>query len=128
MIQYNSLSECLVSSQNRSHFIPFQHKDLWLMMFSGHGNMVLEGFCDADWAGQAHRHSISRYSFHIGTRAVTWSSKKQYIIALSSTEAEYIAKTHTVKEAMYLCMFVQEICRLDQPVTLNCNNQGAIML
>ena len=90
--------------------------------------MILDGFCDADWAGQPHRHSISRYSFHMGVGAVTWSSKKQYIITLSSTEAEYLAQTHTVKEAMYLCAFVQEICGLDKPITINCDNQRAIAL
>ena len=102
-------------------------KNLWLT-FGGSGNTILEGFCDADWAGQPHRHSISGYSFHMGAGAVTWSSKKQYIIALSSTEAEYIAQTHAAKEVMYLRMFVQEICRFDKPVTLNCDNQGAIAL
>jgi hypothetical protein len=52
-------------------------KDLWLT-FGGKGKNILEGFCDADWAGQKHRHSISGYSFHMGQGAVTWSSKKQY--------------------------------------------------
>ena len=45
----------------------------------------------------------------MGAGAITWHSKKQYIIALSSTEAEYVMQTLTVKEAMYLHMFVQEI-------------------
>ena len=67
-------------------------KILWLT-FGGHGNTVIEGFCDADWAGQPHRHSISRYSFHMDAGAVPWSSKKQYIVALLSTEAEYITQT-----------------------------------
>ena len=90
--------------------------------------MILDGYCDADWAGQLHRHLISRYSFHMGMGAVTWSSKKQYIVALSSTEAEYIAQTHAVKEAMYLHAFVQEIHGLDKLIAINCNNQGEIVL
>jgi hypothetical protein len=64
-------------------------KDLWLT-FGGRTTTLVEGYCDADWASQKHRHSISGYSFHFGNGAVSWSSKKQYIIALSSTEAEYI--------------------------------------
>ena len=71
---------------------------------------------------------ISRYSFHVGTGAIMWSSKKQYIVALSSTEAEYVMQTHAVKEAMYLCPFFQEICGLDKPIMINCNNQGVITL
>ena len=102
-------------------------KNLWLT-FSGCGNTILEGFCDADWAGQPHRHSISGYSFHMGTGAITWSSKKQYIVALLSTEAEYIAQTHAAKEAMYLRVFVQEIRGLDKPIGINCDNQGVIAL
>ena len=102
-------------------------KNLWLT-FGGHGNTILDGFCDADWAGQPHRHLISGYSFHMGAGAITWSSKKQYIVALLSTEAEYIMQTHAAKEVMYLCAFVQEICRLDKPIAINCDNQGAITL
>ena len=66
--------------------------------------------------------------FHMGTGAVTWSLKKQYIIVLSSTEVEYITQTHAVKEVMYLCTFVWEIHGLDKLVMLNCDNQGAIAL
>ena len=37
---------------------------------------MVEGFCDADWASQKHRHSISGFSFHFGIGAISWSSKK----------------------------------------------------
>ena len=91
--------------------------------------MLVEGFCDADWASNKHRHSISGYSFHFGCGAVSWSSKKQHIIALSSTEAEYIAQTHAAKEALWLRSFVEEVRGGSQsPITINCDNQGAIAL
>ena len=64
----------------------------------------------------------------MGAGAITWSSKKQYIVALLSTEAEYVAQTHAVKEAMYLRAFVQEIHGLDKLIAINCDNQGAIAL
>src|SRR3984957_5236168 len=79
-------------------------KGHWLT-FGGCGKTLVEGFCDADWAGQKHRHSISGYSFLLGNGAVMWSSKKQYIVALSSTEAEYIAQTYAAKEALVLADF-----------------------
>ena len=63
----------------------------------------------------------------MGMGAINWSSKKQYIVMLSSTEAEYITQTHAVKEVMYLHMFVQEIHGLDKPITINCNNQDHII-
>ena len=103
-------------------------KDLWLT-FGGRTTTLVQGYCDADWGSQKHRHSISGYSFHLGKGAVSWSSKKQYIIALSSTEAEYIAQTHATKEALWLQAFLQEIQGLSTgPLNVNCDNQGAIAL
>ena len=65
----------------------------------------------------------------MGAGAISWSSKKQHVVALSSTEAEYIAQTHAAKEALWLCSFLQELCSApDDPLILNCNNQGAIAL
>jgi len=60
---------------------------------------------------------------------MSWSSKKQYIIALSSTEAEYIAQTHATKEALWLRAFLLEFQGLSTgPLNINCDNQGAIVL
>ena len=48
---------------------------------------------------------------------------------LSSTEAEYIAQTHAAKEALWLRSFLQELHSTpDDPLILNCNNQGVIAL
>ena len=103
-------------------------KDLWLT-FGGRSKTLVQGFCDADWASNKHRHSISGYSFHFGCGAISWSSKKQYIIALSSTEAEYIAQTHAAKEALWLRTFINEVRGMGPaPITINCDNQGAIAL
>ena len=103
-------------------------KDLWLT-FGGHSKTLVEGFCDADWASNKHRHSISGYSFHFGCGTVSWSSKKKYIIALSSTEAEYIAQTHMAKEALWLRSFLDEVRGTGGGLmTINCDNQGAIAL
>jgi len=103
-------------------------KYYWLT-FGGCSKKLTEGYCDADWAGQKHRHSISGYSFHFGCGAISWSSKKQHIIALSSTEAEYISQTHAAKEAIWIRTFVNEIRGAnDDPITINCDNQGAIVL
>jgi hypothetical protein len=103
-------------------------KGLWLT-FGGKTETTVEGYCDADWASQAHRHSISGFSFHYGCGAVSWSSKKQNVVALSSTEAEYIAQTHAAKEAIWLRTFVNEIRGGEEkPLTVMGDNQGAIAL
>ena len=65
----------------------------------------------------------------MGARAISWSSKKQHIVVLSSTEAEYITQTHAAKEALWLHSFLQELRSTpDDPLILNCDNQGAIAL
>jgi len=47
-------------------------------------------------------HSTSGYAFSLGSGLVTWRSKKQPTIAMTSTEAEYIASCHGAKEAIWL--------------------------
>ena len=55
--------------------------------------------------------------------------EEEYIIALSSTKAEYIAQTHAAKEALWLRAFLREIQGLSTgPLKINCDNQGAIAL
>ena len=105
-------------------------KGLWLT-FGGKlsTSPLAKGFCDVDWASQPHRHSISGYSFHIGQGAVTWSSKKQYIIMLSSTELEYIALAHASKEGIWLRAFLSEIQDSQEgTMGIKCDNQSAIAL
>ena len=102
-------------------------RDLWLHL--GGKEHIIEGFTDSDWASQLDRHSISGYVFRIGTGAVTWSSKRQTLIALSTTEAEYIAVSHVLKEVIWVQVFIKE---LDYEILgifpLRCDNQSAIAL
>jgi Reverse transcriptase (RNA-dependent DNA polymerase) len=89
----------------------------------------LEAYSDADWASQEHRHSVSGYVFTIDGGAVSWSSKKQPIVALSTTEAEYIAATHAAKEALWLRAFLADIARpLKNPITIHLDNISAISI
>ena len=65
----------------------------------------------------------------MGAKAISWSSKTQHIVALSSTEAEYITQTHAAKEVLWLHSFLRELCSApDDLLILNCDNQGAIVL
>jgi hypothetical protein len=103
-------------------------KDLWLTL-GGKGNENPIVFTDADWASQADRHSISGYAMKIGVGAVTWSSKKQPVIALSSTESEYIGQTHSLKEILWVREFLGELTtKFSCPTPLYSDNQGAIAL
>jgi hypothetical protein len=76
----------------------------------GGGTTEIIGFSDADWgAGVDDWHSVSGYLFQINGGLVSWSSKKQHIVTLSSTEAEYITLTHTSKEVVWLRSLLGEI-------------------
>lgn len=61
----------------------------------------LEGYVDADSASQDHRHAISGYIFMVDNRAMSWLSKKQELVTLSTMEAKYVAATHAAKECVW---------------------------
>jgi hypothetical protein len=93
----------------------------------------LTGYTDSDWAGDADtRRSTSGYVFHIGSAAISWSSKRQPTVSLSSCEAEYIGQTNATKEAIWLRGFLRQIHPdLDQgpgATIIYGDNQGAIAL
>ncbi|THH01090.1 hypothetical protein EW026_g1530 [Hermanssonia centrifuga] len=89
----------------------------------------LEGFVDADGASQEHRRAITGYVFLIDGGAVSWSSKKQELVTLSTTEAEYVAATHAAKEVMWIRRIIGEVFRtLSEPTTLYSDSQSAIAL
>ena len=101
--------------------------DLWLTY--GGGNQPLVGYSDADGNMAKDRHAISGYAFLINGGAVSWSSKRQEIISLSTTESEYIAATHAAKEALWLRSLITQLFKLDlAPTVLFCDNQSAIEL
>ena len=61
--------------------------------------------------------------------AVSWSSKKQELVTISTTEAEYVAVTHTAKEAAWLRRLLTEISTtVDTPTTLFSDSKSAITL
>jgi hypothetical protein len=89
---------------------------------------VLAGYSDSDWAGDYD----SGYVFSVGSATISWSSKLQATVALSTCEAEYIGQTNATKEAIWLRRLLNEV----QPETatkaratiIYCDNQGAIAL
>jgi hypothetical protein len=61
--------------------------------------------------------------------AVSWSSKNQELVTLSTTEAEYVAATHAAKEAMWMRKLIGEIFRpLSLPTALFSDSKSAIAL
>jgi len=93
------------------------------------GNTIL-GYVDANWGSDVNdRKSTSGYAFTLSGGAISWSSKKQSAVALSSTEAEYIAGMHAAKEAIWLGrLFVGLQQPSSFPIPLLIDNQLAIAI
>lgn len=79
--------------------------------YGGNGeNLSIEGYSDSDWAGDKEsRRSTSGFIFMLNGGPVSWCSKRQATVALSSTEAEYIALTLAAKEATWLRLLLTEL-------------------
>ena len=64
---------------------------------------AIKGMSDSDWAV---RHSVSGWLFMYSSAIVSWASKRQKYVALSSCEAEIMASSEAAKEAVYLQSFL----------------------
>jgi hypothetical protein len=69
------------------------------------GQFNLYAFTDTDFAGGALPDSrlTSGYIFFLADGLISWQSKQQLVVAVSTTEAEYIGQANTVKHTVYLC-------------------------
>ena len=87
-------------------------------------SVALFGMSDSDWAV---KHSTSGSVFVLNKAAVSWSSKKQTSVALSSCEAEIVAASDAGKEAVHLGRLAQELDLHDgSPIDLHLDNKSAI--
>jgi len=85
--------------------------------------LPLYGMTDSDWAV---KHSTSGWVFMYNSAAISWGSKKQPSIALSSCEAELMAASEGAKEAMYLRSYLDEIGDgVAKPTSQATDNTGA---
>lgn len=90
----------------------------------------MTAYSDSDWAGQIYgRKSTGGYIFMLAGGPVSHSSKQQPVVALLSTEAEYIALNEAGKEAIWLSNLLEEFgIDCTTPVYLKGDNQGSIAL
>eukprot|EP00253_Pinus_taeda_P001572 PITA_01572 len=114
-----------------------KHVLRYILGTSGYGlwyrqedEVKLCGFTDADWAGSPmDRKSTSGGIFSIGSTTVSWYSEKQRSVALSSTEAEYMAASLAAYEAIWMRKILVSLfeSHLD-PTVIYCDNQSFIKL
>lgn len=99
--------------------------------FNKRGNIGLETFSDADWANElSDRHSISGVSIMCMGGLISWQSKKQRTVALSTVEAEYMALSSALQEVLWFRTLFKELEPIVKvkPFVLYCDNQGTIQL
>ena len=90
--------------------------------------MSLVSYIDANWAGNIDdRKSTSGAVFYLGDCLVSWLSKKQSSVSLSTIEAEYIAATTCCTQVLWMKQTLQDIqVKYDDPIPILCDNTSAI--
>jgi hypothetical protein len=92
-------------------------------------NKELNIYCNAHYASDPDRKSISGYVLTLAGGAVTWSSKKQTTVALSAAEAEYVAATHCAKQVIWHRSLLNEAgIPLLMTSTIFWDNQAAVSI
>ncbi|SGY19915.1 BQ5605_C017g08381 [Microbotryum silenes-dioicae] len=91
---------------------------------------ILEGFVDADHgADPVTRRSVSGYVFMCAGGAISWIAKRQTLVTLSSTEAEYVAMSYAAREGIWLRRLLADLgFEQTAPTCLRGHNQSAITL
>jgi hypothetical protein len=89
----------------------------------------LIGYSDADWAGcKIDRKSTSGTCQFLGRSLVSWASKKQILVALSTAEAEYIAAGHCCVQLLWMRQTLRDYDYKLTKVPLLCDNESAIRM
>nr|XP_043611638.1 secreted RxLR effector protein 161-like [Erigeron canadensis] len=102
----------------------------YCIMFKKGGDCRLVGYCDADYAGDHDtRRSTAGYVFLLASGAISWCSKRQPTVSLSTTEAEYRAAAMAAQEITWIMLLLKELHQTTEyGVPLYCDNLSAIRL
>ena len=87
------------------------------------------GYSDSDWAGDCvERKSTSRGCQLLGRSLVSWSSKRQNCVSLSTTEAEYVAAASCCAQFLWMRQTLKDYGVTCDKVPLLCDNESAIRI
>lgn len=99
------------------------------LTFTKEKDFVIRGYCDSDYAADLdRRRSIESYVFMVGGNTVSWRSTLQKVVALSTTEAEYISLSEAIREGIWLKGICKELRFSDDVIEVNCDSQSEIYL
>jgi transposase InsO family protein len=98
------------------------------LMFRKNGHLNVIGYTDADWAGCIDdRRSTAGYFTFVGGNLVTWRSKKQNVVSLSSAEAEFRGMVKGICELLWIRKVLTELgFEPNNEMKLFCDNKAAI--
>lgn len=104
-----------------------QTRNYYLYLGAGEDQMLL-GYTDSDWADDIEtRRSTSGFVFLLGDGAISWASRRQSCVTLSSMEAEYVALSEACQEALWLRKLLRDFDEEQRlPTVLREDNQGCI--
>jgi hypothetical protein len=95
--------------------------------YSRETNLVLAGYFDADWAGNAEDiNSTSGGCFYVGTNLVAWMSRKQSSVSLSNVEAEYIVARSCCTQLIWMKKLLCDYGFTQDTMAIHCDNTSAI--
>lgn len=99
-----------------------------MQLVLGGSSLDLHGFTDASYADNWNAKPTEGYVFYLGRYPVAWASRKQKIVALSTTEAEYIATTEGVKEAVWLKSVIAGFGVVSSSIKIEVDNKSSLGL
>ena len=97
------------------------------LFYSKESNLSLAGFSDSDWASNADdRKSTTGGCFYVEANLVTWMSKKQNSVSLSTAEAEYIAAGSCCSQLLWMKKVLTDYGISQDTMVVYCDNSNAI--
>lgn len=101
----------------------------YALVYNGNTMKGLEAYTDSDWAGDPDdRRSITGYFFNLANGIISWQSRAQKTIALSSTQAEYMALSDCSRQAVWIRNLLMEIAKPVSAIPIYGDNQGSLFL
>jgi hypothetical protein len=132
----NTLSQFQVEPRHE-HWIAAKHVLRFIrgtihygLRYTASSDIQLHGFTDSDWAGSAEdRKSTLGMCFSLGFAMISWGSRKQKFVTLSTTEAEYIAACGACTKAIWLRKIISYLFdQVPDSTIIHCDNHSCIRL
>ena len=133
-----SLISRFMANQQSSHWLAAKRilryiqgtTDFGILYKRGRRNAGLVSYTDSNYAGDLDdRKSTSGFAFIMGSRAISWASKKQPVVSLSTTKVEYIVAALCACQCIWLRRILEQLGAEERGSTeINCDNNFTIQL